>query len=155
MLGGWLHRHTGFVASTAMRGEQRRRNRERQAAEMNALSEPSEAGWKQLAPGLDEAMDELDAADRDALVLRYFERRELRAVGAALGVSGDTAQKRVSRALDKLREHLSRRGISRTATALSVVLSANAIQAAPVGLTVSISTAAALAGPVLGTTATA
>src|SRR5882724_8180411 len=41
MLGGWLHRHTGFVASTAMRGEQRRRNRERLAVEMNALNQPS------------------------------------------------------------------------------------------------------------------
>src|SRR5262245_16718817 len=77
MLGGWLHRHTGFVASTAMRGEQRRRNRERLAVEMNALNEPSEANWKRLAPALDEAMDELDSVDRDALVLRYFERRDL------------------------------------------------------------------------------
>ena len=45
MLGGWLHRHTGFVASTATRREQRRRNRERQAVEMNALNEPSDDLW--------------------------------------------------------------------------------------------------------------
>jgi len=69
-------------------------------------------------------------------------------------VGDDTAQKRVSRALDKLREHLSRRGISSTATALSIVLCANAVQAAPAGLAVTISTAA-LAGTILTTTATA
>src|SRR5437868_13184722 len=33
-LGGWLHRDTCLVASHAMRGERRRRSRERQAAEM-------------------------------------------------------------------------------------------------------------------------
>jgi len=153
-LGGWLHRHTGFAASTAMRSEQRRRNRERQVAEMNALIEPSEADWKRLASVLDEALDELDPADRDALVLRYFERRELRAVGAALGVSDDTAQKRVSRALDKCREHLSRRGIRSTATALSAVLSANAVQAAPTGLASALS-AVALAGAPVAATASA
>src|SRR5260221_14261403 len=37
MLGGWLHRHTCFVAATVLRGERRRQSRERQAIEMNAL----------------------------------------------------------------------------------------------------------------------
>ena len=39
MLGGWLHRHTCFVARTVMRGERRRQAREEQAAAMNALNE--------------------------------------------------------------------------------------------------------------------
>src|SRR4051812_33060924 len=37
MLGGWLHRHTVFVASNVMRGARRRHAREKQAAEMNAI----------------------------------------------------------------------------------------------------------------------
>jgi hypothetical protein len=119
------------------------------AVEMNALNEPSEADWRQFAPILDDAMDELDAADRDALVLRYFERCELRAVGAALGVSDDTAQKRVSRALDKLRENLVRRGVATTGAALSLLLTANAVQAAPIGLAATIS-GIALAGAATG-----
>ena len=57
MLGGWLHRHTGFVASNLMRAELRRQTRERKALEMNAINEPSQADWNQLAPVLDEAMD--------------------------------------------------------------------------------------------------
>jgi DNA-directed RNA polymerase specialized sigma24 family protein len=36
-LGGWLHRHTCFVARTLMRSERRRQARERQAVEMSAL----------------------------------------------------------------------------------------------------------------------
>ncbi|HEU0040124.1 MAG TPA: sigma factor, partial [Verrucomicrobiae bacterium] len=43
MLGGWLHRHTCFVASKTMRGERRRQARERQAAEMNANEDHSAA----------------------------------------------------------------------------------------------------------------
>src|SRR3954464_11320310 len=34
LLGGWLHRHTCFVAAKTMRGERRRQSRERQAVEM-------------------------------------------------------------------------------------------------------------------------
>src|SRR5580704_16801677 len=36
-LGGWLHRHTCFVAAKTLRGERRRQSRERQAVEMNSL----------------------------------------------------------------------------------------------------------------------
>jgi RNA polymerase sigma factor (sigma-70 family) len=154
MLGGWLHRHSGYVASTAMRGEQRRRDRERKAVEMNALNDPSEADWRQFAPVLDEAMDEMDAADRDALVLRYFERCELRTVGVALGVSDDTAQKRVSRALEKLRALLKHRGATLSAAALGTALASEAVTAAPAGLAATIS-AVALAGTTLATAATA
>jgi len=146
MLGGWLHRHTGFVASNVLRTEQRRRHRERKAMEMNALNEPSEADWNQLALVLDEAMDQLDSSDRDAVVLRYFERRELRAVGTALGISDDAAQKRVSRAVDKLRELL----VNRDATllpiaALSILLGSRCIQAAPAGLNLKIGKSALIA----------
>src|SRR5512137_3009306 len=50
MLGGWLHRHTCFVAATLLRGERRRRARERQAVEMNALEDDSERQLALLAP---------------------------------------------------------------------------------------------------------
>src|SRR2546430_2222417 len=102
--------------------------------------------WERLSPVLDGAMAELCEADYDALVLRFFKNQDLRAVGLGLGVSDDAAQKRVSRALEKLRDLLSQRGITTSAAALSMVLSANAVQAAPVGLAVTISTATALAG---------
>src|SRR5271168_4347517 len=68
-LGGWLHRHTCFVAAKILRGERRRQSRERQAAEMNALQNHSEAHLGQIAPILDEAINQLGAADRTAVVL--------------------------------------------------------------------------------------
>ena len=154
-LGGWLHRDTCFVAGHAMRGERRRQSRERQAVEMNALENNSEADFSRVAPVLDEAINELGEADRTAILLRFFEQQDFRAVGLALGSNEDAARMRVTRALEKLEGFLKRRGVTTSAASLGVVLTANAVQAAPVGLAVTISTAAALAGTTLATTATA
>ncbi len=154
-LGGWLHRHTCFVAVNTLRGERRRQARERQAVEMNTLQDHSEADFSQVAPLLDEAINELGETDRTAILLRFFEQRDFRSVGKALGSNEDAARIRVKRALQKLEEFLKRRGVTTTAASLGVVLAANAVQAAPVGLAVTISTAVALAGTTIATTATA
>ena len=144
-LGGWLHRHTCFVSSTARRAEQRRLARERIAVEMNQLNEPSDGAWQQIAPLLDEAIDQLGEADRRAIVLRFYERQDLRAVGAALGASEDAAQKRLSRALEKLRALLASKGASLSVAALTSVLAGRAVTAAPAGLAAQVS-GVALAG---------
>ena len=154
-LGGWLHRDTCLVAGHTLRGERRRQARERQAVEMNALQNHSEADFSQVAPLLDEAINELDEADRTAILLRFYEQQDFRSVGQALGSNEDAARMRVTRALEKLEDFLKRRGVTTTAASLGVVLAANAVQAAPVGLAVTISTAAALAGTTLAATATA
>jgi DNA-directed RNA polymerase specialized sigma24 family protein len=90
-----------------------------------------------VRPVLDEAIASLGDEDRNALLLRFFQNESLTSVGAKLGVSEDAAQKRVSRALGKLRELLAGRGINTTAAALSVVLTANGVQAAPAGFAAS------------------
>src|SRR6266478_4359467 len=113
---------------------------------MNALHSPGDAEWKQIAPILDEAIDELGADDRKAILLRFFEGHDLRTVGAALGATDDTAQKRVSRAVDKLRELLTRRGVTLTVTALATALASRAVMAAPAGLAMTVGSAALLAG---------
>ena len=58
---------------------------------MNVLNDDTKPDWEHLAPILDEAMNRLAAPERDAIVLRYFERRDLHGVGAALGVSEEAA----------------------------------------------------------------
>jgi len=77
------------------------------------------------------------------VLLCGFENKSLREIGNGLGTSDDTAQKRVSRAVDHLREYFAQRGVTVGASGLVVVLSANAVQAAPVGLALTISTTAA------------
>src|SRR5207245_8864929 len=105
----------------------------------------SEASWEQLRPVLDEAMGRLGAKDRNAVLLRYFERKELRVVGDALGTSEEAARKRVSRALERLRRYLTGRGVTLSATTLATAMTGSAVQSAPAALTGTIS-AAVVAG---------
>ena len=150
-LGGWLHRDTCFVASKMKRGERRRQFRERQAVEMNALQDHSEANLSDLAPIFDDAINQLGAVDRTAIVLRFYERLDFRSVGEALGSNEAAAQKRVARALEKLHKLLKRRGVAFSAAALGTALAGEAVTAAPAGLAVSIS-GAALSGVATGGT---
>lgn len=133
MLGGWLHRHCCFVASNMMRAEFRRQAREQEAAQMQSLESGYDAAWDEMAPVVDEAIQELEEPDRDALVLRYYERRDLRAVGGVLGISEDAAQKRVSRALEKLRGVLAQRGVAAGGAGLGGLLASHSVVAAPAG----------------------
>jgi len=151
-LAGWLHRATRYAALNHLRDDRRRRDHERQAMEQLLIDSEPSADWRQIAPVLDEALDSLDDDDREALLLRYFKNQDFRAVGFALGVSDDTAQKRVSRAVEKLREFFSKKNVTIGAGSLGILISANAVQSAPVGLVATISTTA-LAGTVGATTA--
>jgi RNA polymerase sigma factor (sigma-70 family) len=154
-LAGWLHNTARNLAVKAIRSDVRRRAREQEAAVMNELlSANPDTSWEHIAPYLDDALGELSEPDRDAVLLRYFNNQDLRAVGATLGISDDAAQKRVSRAVERLREFFVKRGVTVGASGLAVVISANAVQAAPMGLALTISTAAALTGTTLATTAT-
>ena len=153
VLAAWLHRSTRFAARQLLRTERRRRAREQEAVSMDtSLSEPS-LDWERIRPMLDQALDQLKRADREALLLRFFEQRSLIEVGVALGSNEDAARKRVARALDKLREFLVRRGVTTTAGALVAALSANAVQMAPAGLAATL-TSTTLAGAATGTGAT-
>ena len=69
-------------------------------------------------------MSRLSEPEYDALVLRFFQNEDFRSVGVALGVSDDTAQKRVARALEKLRRLLKQRGVVTSSTSLSSVTAA-------------------------------
>ena len=133
VLAGWLHRDTRFTALDFIRAEARRLRREQQSAEMNATNADPLPGWEEIRPMLDEALTKLAPADRDALLLRYFEQRDFAEVGAALGASAEAARKRVDRALERLREYMVKRGITTTASALGGALTAHAIETVPGG----------------------
>jgi RNA polymerase sigma factor (sigma-70 family) len=155
VLAGWLHRASRYAAAQLMRTNQRRQQREQEAVAMNDLKSDS-TDWTALRPTLDDALDQLNQTDRDALLLRFFEQRTLAEVGLKLGSNEDAARKRVSRALDKLRAILIHRGVTTTAAALSAVISANAVQLAPAGLAATLTTASlASAGTATGITFTA
>lgn len=118
------------------------------------LSAEPDASWDDIAPQLDAALGELSESDRDALLLRYFEKKSARQMAQTLGITEDAAQKRVNRAVERLRDFFSKRGVAIGASGFVAILSANAVQAAPVGLAVTISTAATLVGTAIATTTT-
>jgi hypothetical protein len=142
MLGGWLHQHTYHVATKVVRGERRRQSHEREAVEMNMLQDNSEDNLRKVEPMLDEAITQLASEDRTAILLRFFEQRDFRSVGEALGCNEDAARMRVNRALEKLHSLLKRRGVALSVGALGTVLTAGAVTAAPAGLAVTISSVA-------------
>ncbi|MDB6031868.1 MAG: hypothetical protein JWM16_2206 [Verrucomicrobiales bacterium] len=133
-LAGWLYRHACFTATKVLRSETRRKAREREAVRMHIEEASSEPEWEQIAPLLEEGMNSLGATDRDALLLRYFEGRDLRSVGKALGSSEDAAQKRISRAVEKLRKFFLGKGVTVSGTALTALLVAHSSGAVPIGL---------------------
>jgi RNA polymerase sigma factor (sigma-70 family) len=130
---GWLYTSAHFAAAKLVRTESRRRAREEQFMREPIRDSAPDAEWERLRPALDDAMHELKADDREAILLRYFENRPFAEVGAKLGLSENAARMRVERALEKLRTVYVRHGIQ-TSGALAAALSANAVQLAPHGL---------------------
>jgi len=134
VLAGWLYTSTRFAAAQAVRSEQRRRTHEQEAHTMHELHAEPETNWEQLRPVIDEALDELNDTEREALLLRFFESRPLAEIGARFSLSPDAARMRVDRALDKLRGLLASRGIASTAAALAAIIASQSGLAAPAGL---------------------
>ena len=152
VLAGWLFTSTRFAARNLVRAERRRRVREQEAFNMESLDKENakpELDWERVRPVLDAVLNELGRADREAVLLRFFEGRDYAGVGAKLNLSANTARMRVERALHKLRERLERRGVASTSAALAAALAGQAVAAAPAGL------AATVSGVALAGTATA
>jgi RNA polymerase sigma factor (sigma-70 family) len=153
-LGGWLHRDATYAARTLMRGERRRKLREKRAAENQFMHNDVQNDSSQMTPLLDEAIEDLAQEDRKAIMLRFFEGCDLRSVAQSLGTTEDAAQKRVGRALERLRCFLTKRGVRVSAAGLAGVLSASAVQSAPAGLGARILATATLSAKAIKATTT-
>jgi RNA polymerase sigma factor (sigma-70 family) len=148
VLSSWLLVTARNLAAKTVRTEERRRSREKEATTMELLSSDHDNVWDRIAPHLDEALSRLKATDRDALALRFFERKTAREMGQCLGLNEEAAQKRVARALERLRILLVKRGFAVPSVTLAGLISAEAVQSAPVGM------AAAVAGVALASVPT-
>jgi RNA polymerase sigma factor (sigma-70 family) len=144
VLKGWLFTSARFAASKLVRRERLRQAREMRAHAMQDPTRENAASirWDEIRPVLDEALAGLKAADRDAVLLRFFESDGYAEVGTKLRISEDAARMRVERALDQLRNRLARRGVTSTSVALATMLSTQAGIAAPAGLGQSVASTA-------------
>ncbi len=153
-LAGWLYTTVRHLAANLRRAEYNRRRREEEAQTMTQIaSEDSpDQAWQQIRPALDDALHQLKAADREAVVLRFLEDRPLREVGARLGLNENAARMRVDRALDKLRALLERRGVTSTAFSLSAAFAVGVVTPAPPALAATIVSASLASGTAAGST---
>jgi RNA polymerase sigma factor (sigma-70 family) len=151
-IGGWLLRTTRYVAANAIRSESRYKRREEAAKNNRSEVAPDPSAdqddfWDQIRPLLDVGIAQLGQSDQAAVVLRFLRGQSFREVGEALGVSEDSARKRVDRALERLRKYLLRSGVPSTcgAGALGALLIGRAVQPAPAAIVAHASQAAASA----------
>jgi RNA polymerase sigma factor (sigma-70 family) len=132
----WLHRTALFEVKRWWRGELRRRRREQTAVELGTVMKDEDSLLKALAGELDEGLLELRKADRQALLLRYFEGRTHREIGALLGTREDAVRMRIGKALDHLTQFFRRRGYAVPAVTTTAAAMGAAAKAAPAGLAI-------------------
>ena len=99
--------------------------------------------WQQIAPLLDDAMGHLSENDRNVVVLRFFQNQSAAEIGDALEIDSATAQKRITRAVGRLRKFFAKRSVTHSVELITGAISAT-LQAAPLALAKSV-TAVAIA----------
>ena len=111
----WLHRVTTYAVKNAQRSQRRRRRHERAAAaQRREVSMPSHSSLDEsesIKPLLDRAIASLPAKDQTVVIERFLCGRELGDVAALLGASTAATQKRLERAVGRLRNYFQRHGI--------------------------------------------
>lgn len=125
---GWLHRTTVFEA--LRRGRSEIRHRRKIAALATAMTPPTDEpppAWLELLPLLDDSLQRLRTGDRQVLIMRFFEDLSYTAIAAATGKSEEAAKKQTTRALDRLRDQLRRRGVTCSTAGLTGLLSVQGI----------------------------
>lgn len=146
---GWLHRSTRYAAIDVARSELRRAKLTRSIVALTndpSFPEP-QAGWENLRPVIDASLDELKEADREIILLRYFDGLSFATIGERLQLTENTARMRADRALGKLRIRLGRRGVTSSAAVLGLSLASQGLASVPAGLSASIVQAAMATAP--------
>ncbi len=150
VLSGWLFQTARFAARNARLQEQRRKATEQKAADTvrEQQMETEDAAWTDIEPLLNQSLSGLREAERECILLRFFQGMSFAETGTALGLSEEAARKRVTRSLEKMRQFFVKNGVIVPSTALAVLLMAHAVKAAPIGIAPAVaqSTAGVLAG---------
>ena len=150
VLSGWLFQTARFAARNARTQETRRKAYEAKAADTlrEQQMDTEDAAWAEIEPLLNQSLASLRDAERECVLLRFFQGMSFAEAGAALGMSEEAARKRVTRSLEKMRQFFVKNGVVIPAAALAVLLTAHAAKAVPTGLAPAIawSTSGVLAG---------
>jgi RNA polymerase sigma-70 factor (ECF subfamily) len=103
----WLYRVVKNRALNAARGDRRRRERElRVMVERFAVDQQSPAFDRGDSLAVIEALDELEASERELVVMRIWGGLKYEEIAEALAISISSAHRQYERALTKLRQIL-------------------------------------------------
>ena len=119
----WMFRVFRNASSNMRRSESRRRLHETAAAIDSRREVSTNDRWADIAPILEASVDRLSTADRQAVLLRFYQQRSYSEVAAAIGIGEEGARKRIARAIEKLRTTLTRRGVSADGDFAAILLS--------------------------------
>ncbi len=122
-LAGWLHKAAIYACNNAARARRSRDLHERRAAAElaqsagHAMNHHAPSAHRTLDPAevgslLDDALANLSAKERSAVLLRYYQDQSVQQVGTALGISPNSATKRIGRAIERMREFLAGKGLA-------------------------------------------
>ncbi|MCX6878210.1 MAG: sigma-70 family RNA polymerase sigma factor [Verrucomicrobia bacterium] len=150
-LPAWLHRATLYESSNAMSAETS--HQRRKLLQLPAATQPDDSAWSDAIPHLDAALDKLPDADRQVLLLHFFENRSFPGIARSLGKSTVAVQKQSQRALEKLARLLRAKGVTLTAATVATGLSAEFAKAAPLTFVHSAATAVLTGTATYSTTA--
>lgn len=136
VLVGWLLTATRYRAANALRLRRRREHHEKEAAQLrkDSIAEAGEIWLDEVAPHLDAALASLSRANREAVLLRFFEGESMRAISVRLCISEDAAKQRVSRSMDQLRMFFDSRGVVVPVAVLPQILASQANLAPVAGM---------------------
>ena len=135
---GWLFRVVQFLSRDATKVANRRKYHETRVAAMNREQAPESPGWDAIQGVLDEAVGKLREQDRQTILLRFYRGMSVVEVAGAMQVSEEAAGKRVSRAVDRLRESLGQQGLN-TSAQVQELLASGMVCAAPAALVAQLS----------------
>jgi sialidase-1 len=132
-VGPWLYRAAVLSTRAALRAAGRRRRAEEAAMQERPRARTStpeaEAARRELAGHLDSAVMSLSPRCREAFVLCHLEGLSRNQAAERLGVPAGTIADRCARGLARMRERLSRRGVTLSAAGLTAALTAESAQA--------------------------
>ncbi|MGA2441156.1 MAG: sigma-70 family RNA polymerase sigma factor [Tepidisphaeraceae bacterium] len=151
-LSGWLFNTLQFTVKNFRRAERSRRKHEANAAKPVLQEPPPDSAMvRECAEQVDTAVARLPKAYRQAILLRFYQDLPFDQIALELGMKEAAARKRVDRALQGLRKHLS--SMAPTASILSAAMAYGLDQSPP--SLIPAASEAALAGNAAGTLAPA
>jgi RNA polymerase sigma factor (sigma-70 family) len=132
-VGAWLHRCATNECITRKRRKAAKVQREL-TYETTRRAQRADAGWSEIAPAVDQALEELPDDLRGLLIAHFLQRRTQAELAAEHNLSPATMSRRIAEGVDLIRKKLKTTGVVTAVTALTYLLADRTAAAAPPAL---------------------